>query len=125
MGLEQSDIIRLDHFRGFAAYWEVKAGSPNAINGRWAPGPGTDLFTVASQVLGPLPLIAEDLGLITEDVHQLRATLGYPGMKVLQEAFHNDASNIYMPHNYTRDFAVYTGTHDMQTTRGWWEGLSP
>jgi 4-alpha-glucanotransferase len=125
MGLEQADIIRLDHFRGFAAYWEVKAGSPNAINGRWVPGPNDDLFQVAARKLGPLPLIAEDLGLITEDVHELRQRLGFPGMKVLQEAFHGDSSNIYLPHNYRQDFAVYTGTHDMQTTLGWWQNLSP
>jgi 4-alpha-glucanotransferase len=125
MGLRQADIIRLDHFRGFAAYWEVKAGSPNAMNGRWVPGPGADLFEVAARELGPLPLIAEDLGLITEDVHELRQKLGFPGMKVLHEAFHGDASNIYMPHNYTHDFAVYTGTHDMQTTLGWWHNLPP
>lgn len=125
MGLQQADIIRLDHFRGFAAYWEVKAGSPNAINGRWVPGPGADLFQVAARELGPLPLIAEDLGLITEDVHELRQGLGFPGMKVLHEAFHGDSTNIYLPHNYAHDFAVYTGTHDMQTTLGWWHNLPP
>jgi 4-alpha-glucanotransferase len=125
MALEQADILRLDHFRGFAEYWEVEAGAESAINGHWAPGPGADLFEVASQVLGPLPLIAEDLGLITPDVHELRAKLGYPGMKVLVEAFHGGADNIYLPHNYTHDFVVYPGTHDMQTVRGWWANLAP
>ena len=125
MALKQADILRLDHFRGFAAAWEVKAGSPNAVNGRWAPGPGADLFVTIARELGPLPLIAEDLGLITPDVHALRAQFRYPGMKVLQEAFHTDATNIYLPHNYTQDFVVYTGTHDMQTTLSWWQTLPP
>lgn len=125
MALLQADILRLDHFRGFANAWEVKAGSPNAINGRWAPGPGPDLFAEIARELGPLPLIAEDLGLITPDVEALRVQFSYPGMKVLQEAFHTDATNIYLPHNYARDFVVYTGTHDMQTTVNWWQTLSP
>jgi 4-alpha-glucanotransferase len=125
LALQQADILRLDHFRGFANAWEVKAGAPNAIDGRWAPGPGADLFETIARELGPLPLIAEDLGLITPDVHALRAQFGYPGMKVLQEAFHGDATNIYIPHNYARDFVVYTGTHDMQTTAAWWENLPP
>lgn len=125
MALKQADVLRLDHFRGFANAWEVKAGSPNAIAGRWAPGPGADLFETIARELGPLPLIAEDLGLITPDVHALRAQFSYPGMKVLQEAFHGDGTNIYLPHNYTRDFVVYTGTHDMQTTVNWWQTLPP
>ncbi len=125
MALEQADVLRLDHFRGFAEYWEVEAEAETAINGHWAPGPGADLFEVASHALGPLPLIAEDLGLITPDVHELRAKLGYPGMKVLVEAFHGGADNIYLPHNYTHDFVVYPGTHDMQTVRGWWANLTP
>jgi 4-alpha-glucanotransferase len=125
MALHQFDILRLDHFRGFANAWEVKAGSENAIKGRWAPGPGADLFDTIARDLGPLPLIAEDLGLITPDVHALRAQFGYPGMKVLQEAFHGDATNIYLPYNYTHDFVVYTGTHDMQTTLAWWQNLPP
>jgi 4-alpha-glucanotransferase len=120
----QVDILRLDHFRGFANYWEVAADAETAEHGHWAPGSGADLFEVAARKLGPLPLIAEDLGLITPDVHALRAKLGFPGMKVLVEAFHGDASNIYLPHNYTHDFAVYPGTHDMQTVRGWWGNAS-
>ena len=125
MALKQADILRLDHFRGFAHAWEVKAGAPNAIEGRWAPGPGADLFEAIARELGPLPLIAEDLGLITPDVHALRARFGYPGMKILHEAFYGDGTNIYLPHNYTRDFVVYTGTHDMQPTLGWWQNLPP
>jgi 4-alpha-glucanotransferase len=124
MALEQADILRLDHFRGFANYWEVPAGAETALSGGWAPGPGADLFEVVAGELGPLPMIAEDLGLITPDVHALRARLGYPGMKVLVEAFHDDADNQYLPHNYARDFAVYPGTHDMQTVRGWWANVS-
>jgi 4-alpha-glucanotransferase len=121
----QVDILRLDHFRGFVNYWEVAADAKTAEHGHWAPGSGGDLFEVAAQKLGPLPLIAEDLGLITPDVHALRAELGFPGMKVLVEAFHGDADNIYLPHNYTHDFVVYPGTHDMQTVRGWWGNSSP
>jgi 4-alpha-glucanotransferase len=123
--LVQADILRLDHFRGFANYWEVPADATSAVDGHWAPGPGDDLFVVAARELGPLPLIAEDLGLITPDVHALRERLGYPGMKVLVEAFHGEADNIYLPHNYTHDFVVYPGTHDMQTVRGWWQNLTP
>ena len=123
--LVQADILRLDHFRGFANYWEVPATATTALEGHWAPGPGDDLFVVAARELGPLPLVAEDLGLITQDVHDLRARLGYPGMKVLIEAFHGESDNIYLPHTYTHDFMVYPGTHDMQTVRGWWQNLSP
>lgn len=122
--LTQVDILRLDHFRGFANYWEVAADAETAEHGHWAPGSGADLFLVAAKKLGPLPLIAEDLGLITPDVHALRAKLGFPGMKVLVEAFHGEADNIYLPHNYTHDFVVYPGTHDMQTVRGWWGNAS-
>ncbi|MDQ3928028.1 MAG: 4-alpha-glucanotransferase [Chloroflexota bacterium] len=124
MALTQADILRLDHFRGFANFWEVPAGAENAASGRWAPGPGTDLFEVAAQELGPLPLVAEDLGLITPDVHALRQQLGYPGMKVLIEAFYEGANNPYLPHNYKHDFMVYPGTHDMPTVRGWWANAS-
>jgi 4-alpha-glucanotransferase len=125
MALTQADLLRLDHFRGFANFWEVAADAENAAGGKWAPGPGADLFEAAARELGPLPLVAEDLGLITPDVHALRQHLGYPGMKVVLEAFYGDADNPYLPHNYTHDFMVYPGTHDMQTVRGWWSVAPP
>ncbi|HYP18600.1 MAG TPA: 4-alpha-glucanotransferase [Chloroflexia bacterium] len=125
MALTQADVLRLDHFRGFANFWEVAADAESAAGGKWAPGPGADLFEVAARELGPLPLVAEDLGLITPDVHALRQQLGYPGMKVLIEAFYGNADNPYLPHNYTHDFMVYPGTHDMQTVRGWWAVAPP
>src|SRR6266540_494247 len=119
------DIARLDHFRGFAAYWEVPAGEPTAVKGRWAPGPGVALFEVVRAALGGLPIIAEDLGLITQDVEDLRDTLGFPGMKVLQFAFNGDPDDAYLPHNYERRCVVYTGTHDNDTTLGWWRTITP
>jgi 4-alpha-glucanotransferase len=114
------DILRIDHFRGFAAYWEVRATEPTAEHGRWVQGPGAELFQVAAERLGDLPIVVEDLGLITPDVIQLREQLGYPGMKVLQFAFGDNASNPYLPHNYERNCVVYTGTHDNDTSRGWY-----
>jgi 4-alpha-glucanotransferase len=114
------DIVRVDHFRGFAAYWEVPAGEPTAINGQWVPGPGADFFTVVKATLGELPIIAEDLGEITPDVIALRNQFGLPGMKILQFAFSTDASDKFLPHNYERPFIVYTGTHDNDTTWGWY-----
>jgi 4-alpha-glucanotransferase len=117
------DIARLDHFRGFAAYWQVPAGEETAINGRWVPGPGHDLFAAVREALGGLPIIAEDLGVITPDVEELRDTLGFPGMKVLQFAFGGDPDDQYLPHNYRRRCVVYTGTHDNDTTAGWWRTL--
>jgi 4-alpha-glucanotransferase len=119
------DIARLDHFRGFAAYWEVPANEETAINGRWAPGPGAALFEAVRDALGGLPIIAEDLGMITPDVEQLRDELGFPGMKVLQFAFGGDPDDIYLPHNYQPHCVVYTGTHDNDTTLGWWRALQP
>ena len=114
------DIIRLDHFRGFEAYWEVPAGEETAIKGRWVKAPGLDLLQHVQQTLGALPIIAEDLGLITPEVIELRDTLDLPGMKVLQFAFGDDAENEYLPHNYTNsNCVVYTGTHDNDTTVGW------
>ncbi|MEN9937720.1 MAG: 4-alpha-glucanotransferase [Chloroflexota bacterium] len=117
------DIVRLDHFRGFAAYWEVPAGEETAINGMWVPGPGGALFDAARAALGELPIIAEDLGVITPDVEALRDGYGFPGMKVLQFAFGGSAQGPYLPHNYTQPFVVYTGTHDNDTTVGWWRTL--
>jgi 4-alpha-glucanotransferase len=119
------DLIRLDHFRGFQAYWEVPASSETAIEGRWVPGPADDLFAALRSALGEIPLIAEDLGLITPDVQELRERLGLPGMRVLQFGFSGDASNIHLPHNFTRDVIVYTGTHDNDTTRGWFAACPP
>ena len=119
--LELVDIIRVDHFRGFAAYWEIPASEPTAINGKWVNAPGEDLFKTIRQVLGDLPIIAEDLGVITPDVEALRDEAGFPGMKVLHFAFAADASDPYLPHNYIKNCVVYSGTHDNDTTKGWYE----
>jgi 4-alpha-glucanotransferase len=115
------DLIRIDHFRGFEAYWEVPAGEETAINGRWVPGPGADLFHAITKALGPLPIIAENLGVITPEVEELREQFGFPGMSILQFAFGtDDQAGSFQPHNYVRDLVVYTGTHDNDTTVGWW-----
>ena len=113
------DAVRLDHFRGFAAYWEVPAGERTAVRGRWARGPGEDLFRAIMAAAPRLQLIAEDLGLITPDVVRLRERLGIPGLKVLQFAWDGSPNNPYLPHNYARNFIVYTGTHDNNTIVGW------
>ncbi len=118
------DVVRIDHFRGFAAAWHVPAGEITAENGAWVPGPGADLFAQLRKALGKLPLIAEDLGLITSDVEQLRDSLNLPGMRVLQFAFGGDAENPYLPHNYNNASVAYTGTHDNDTTRGWFASRS-
>ncbi len=115
------DIVRIDHFRGFEAYWEVPGEDTTAINGRWVKGPGDELFSAISTALGPLPIVAENLGLITPEVEALRERLGYPGMSILQFAFNADGSpNDFQPHTYPRERVVYTGTHDNDTTLGWW-----
>ena len=121
---ELVDIVRIDHFRGFAAYWEIPADQPTAIQGRWLPGPGQALFDAVTRALGPLPIIAEDLGIITPDVEALRRQAGFPGMRVLQFAFAGDASDRYLPHHHEPDSVVYTGTHDNNTTAGWWAQAS-
>lgn len=114
------DRIRIDHFRGFEAYWEIPGDAETAIGGRWVLGPGASLFNSAKRKLGELPIIAEDLGLITPEVEELRDELGFPGMKVLQFAFGSDSGpHIYQPHNFSRHTVVYTGTHDNDTTVGW------
>jgi len=118
------DFIRLDHFRGFLQYWEIPASEATAIRGRWVDGPKDDLFVELRKELGDLPFIAEDLGLITPDVDALRQRLGMPGMKVLQFAFGDKGAHIYLPHNYDANCVVYTGTHDNDTTAGWWKTLS-
>lgn len=119
--LEMFDLVRLDHFRGFAAYWEVPGSDTTAIHGRWVPGPGAALFDAMTRTLGPLPIVAENLGVITPEVEALRERFGYPGMAILQFAFGADGqANDFQPHNYPRDVVVYTGTHDNDTTAGWW-----
>jgi 4-alpha-glucanotransferase len=119
--LAQMDMVRLDHFRGFEAYWEVPASERTAINGRWVKGPGTKLFEAAETELGALPIVAEDLGLITSEVDAIRERFSFPGMKVLQFAFTGDsAARTSLPHNYCRNVVAYTGTHDNDTTVGWW-----
>ena len=117
--LRTVDIVRLDHFRGFAACWEIPAGEPTAVNGRWVRGPGAALFDALRAALGDLPIIAEDLGLITPDVVALRDQFGLPGMNVLQFAFTSDPANPYLPHNLRPNSVIYTGTHDNDTTLGW------
>jgi 4-alpha-glucanotransferase len=117
------DTIRLDHFRGFEKYWEIPATDTTAVNGRWVAGPGVKLFEAVQKALGRLPIIAEDLGMITPEVHILRGKLGFPGMRVLQFAFGQDpGAEQYRPHNYPRKCVVYTGTHDNNTTIGWFKG---
>jgi len=114
------DIIRLDHFRGFEKYWEIPTTDTTALNGRWVPGPGAALFQTVQNALGALPIIAEDLGVITPEVDALREQFGFPGMRVLQFAFGTDPkADDYRPHNYPRNCVVYTGTHDNNTTIGW------
>lgn len=120
--LDLVDVVRLDHFRGFEAYWEVPASAPTAREGRWVPGPGASFLEALRAALGGLPLIAEDLGVITPEVTALREAFGLPGMKVLQFAFDGDPDNPYLPHNYEPGYVVYTGTHDNDTASGWFAG---
>ena len=122
--LAQVDVIRLDHFRAFAAAWHVPAGASTARTGQWVRGPGAEFFRAVAKELGTLPFIAEDLGLITPDVTALRDQFHLPGMRVLQFAFDGKADNPYLPDNYAPNTVVYTGTHDNDTTRGWYEALS-
>lgn len=119
--LELVDIIRLDHFRGFAAYWEVPGGALTAVKGHWVPGPGKDFFRVVMDSLGELPIIAEDLGVITPDVEDMRDSFGLPGMKIFQFAFATTPKDPFLPHNYPHNCVVYTGTHDNDTALGWYE----
>jgi 4-alpha-glucanotransferase len=124
MALTLADIVRIDHFRGFEAYWEIPASEKTAINGRWVKGPGAAFFEAVRDQLGNLPIIAEDLGLITKEVLAIRDAFGLPGMKVLQFA-PSGPDNAYLPHHYERNCIVYTGTHDNDTTRGWWQTTTP
>jgi len=124
--MELFDLLRLDHFRAFADFWEVPANQKTAINGEWKPGPGKNFFSSLQREFGHLPFIAEDLGDINEAVYQLRDRFNFPGMKVLQFAFGDSmSSSAYIPHHYTSNFFVYTGTHDNNTTRGWFEKNIP
>lgn len=118
--LEVVDIIRLDHFRGFAGYWEIPFGKPTAEIGRWVGGPGAVFFEAVQSVLGSLPIIAEDLGEITPDVVELRERFNLPGMKILQFAFSGDPDEPFLPHNYPENCVAYTGTHDNDTSIGWY-----
>lgn len=118
------DLLRIDHFRGLESCWVVPAGSENAVNGYWRKGPGAKLFNAIDRALGPVPFIAEDLGVITPEVDELRRQLGMPGMRVLQFDFDGDPKNPHSPINHTKDSVVYTGTHDNDTLMGWWTGLS-
>ncbi|MDQ6800880.1 MAG: 4-alpha-glucanotransferase [Acidobacteriota bacterium] len=122
--LRFADIVRIDHFRGFAAYWEIPASEPTAIHGRWMPGPGRSLFDAVRAALGDLPLIAEDLGFITPEVHELREAIGVPGMKILQFAF-SKLNSPHLPHCFDPMTVVYTGTHDNDTARGWYASATP
>jgi len=118
---ELYDIVRLDHFRGFEAYWSIPASEPTAVNGAWVKGPGVALFRAMERALGPLPLVAEDLGVITPEVDALRLELGFPGMKVIQFGFSDKGAHMHLPHAYTPETVAYTGTHDNDTTVGWWK----
>jgi 4-alpha-glucanotransferase len=121
---ELVDIVRIDHFRGFAGYWEIPADEPTAVNGQWRSGPGAELFKAINAALGPMPIIAEDLGVITSDVETLRKRFHFPGMRILQFAFGGDATNRFLPHHHECDSVVYPGTHDNDTSIGWWAGAS-
>ena len=122
--LKQVDVVRLDHFRGFEAYWRIPAGMPTAEVGEWEKGPGADFLTAVEAALGKLPIIAEDLGVITPEVEALRVGFGLPGMKILQFAFGGAPEDRFLPHTYAHNCVVYTGTHDNDTTRGWYEAAT-
>ena len=129
------DIVRIDHFRGFESYWEIPAHSETAVTGHWRTGPGDALFSALRSAFaasrhgdehpGSLKIIAEDLGIITPEVTALRTRLGFPGMRILQFAFDGHSDNLYLPHNFETNTVVYTGTHDNDTTLGWWNALAP
>jgi 4-alpha-glucanotransferase len=119
------DMVRIDHFRGFEAYWQVPASEETAINGQWVKGPGTHFFDAMQASLGNLPIVAEDLGEITKEVYALRDRYHFPGMKILQFAFEDNCNpNGFQPHRYPQNCVVYTGTHDNNTTLGWWNEVS-
>ncbi|MDX6497578.1 MAG: 4-alpha-glucanotransferase [Blastocatellia bacterium] len=122
--LQTVDIVRIDHFRGFVACWEIPGGDQTAERGRWVEAPGRELFKAIRDALGELPIIAEDLGVITPEVEKLRDDCGFPGMRILQFAFSSDAGNHDLPHNYHSNVVVYTGTHDNDTTVGWFQSVA-
>ena len=122
--LQTVDIARIDHFRGFAACWEIPGGDQTAERGRWVEAPGRELFTAIRKALGEIPIIAEDLGVITPDVEKLRDDFGFPGMRILQFAFSSDTKNVDLPHSYHGNVVVYTGTHDNDTTVGWFNSVA-
>jgi 4-alpha-glucanotransferase len=114
-------MVRLDHFRGFEAYWEIPAGDPTAMHGKWVKGPGAELFKILTDALGPLPIVAENLGVITPEVEAIRTQFDYPGMAILQFAFSTDPqAPTFRPHNYEQQLVAYTGGHDNDTMFGWW-----
>ena len=122
--LEYVDIVRVDHFRGFEAYWQVPAGEETAINGEWIKAPGVEFFETLGNALGSLPIMAEDLGIITPEVEELLDRFQFPCMRILQFAFGDDPTNAYLPHNYAHNSVVYPGTHDNDTAIGWWNKAS-
>lgn len=122
--LTMTDYLRIDHFRGFETYWEIPYGEPTAINGKWVKGPCDDLFNAIQNKLGKLPIIAEDLGDITDGVRELRDQFEFPGMKILQFAFDNVEENDFLPHYYNQNCVCYTGTHDNDTSKGWYDSAS-
>jgi 4-alpha-glucanotransferase len=122
--LERVDLLRIDHFRALAAHWAVPAGAPDARGGKWHLTPGEDLLRLLMDELGDLPIVAEDLGLITDDVVALRKGFGLAGMRVLQFAFSGEGDNPHLPHMHEHDSVVYTGTHDNDTTLGWYRSLN-
>jgi len=124
MCFTQADIVRIDHFRGFEAYWEIPAEEPTAVVGQWVTGPGADFFREMQRQLGDLPLIAEDLGVITPEVEALRDEFEFPGMKILQFAFGGERNSQFLPHNFAHNCVCYVGTHDNETAVGWFENAS-
>ena len=119
------DVIRLDHFRGFEAFWSIPAEEETAVNGEWIKAPGLELFRALEAALGPLPVIAEDLGMITSEVEEIRKELGFPGMKVMQFGFGDEGAHAHLPHRLVPNTVIYTGTHDNDTTPGWWSTATP
>jgi 4-alpha-glucanotransferase len=125
MSFTQADIVRIDHFRGFDAYWEIPASEETAVVGKWVKGPGQEFFETVGSNLGELPLIAEDLGVITPDVVALRDRFNFPGMKILQFAFGGERNSQFLPHTFDSNCVVYTGTHDNETVLGWFRNAAP